>query len=242
MASTYATQAEKPNRTEKNKYLDASGHWTVPAGGGGGSSTLAGLDDVNIENPTDGQTLRYNSTTQKFENADGASADIPEYTYSYWLEHRAELEATGKPFLVTNAPASPDLVAENIGYDNSTSGLTATNVQDAIDEVNGNLVYGTGISTGGIPYTDGSAKFYRRGNIVNVIFAAKITVSGSGWKTLVTIPNNMPKPKYSATFIFYAGGFVNNGDINTDGLIRLSWPAGASVSSSWCFFNFMYLI
>lgn len=135
MASKYATQRESPDRTETNKYLCADGNWSVPSGGSGGATELNDLTDVSITNPTNGQTLLYNATTQKFENADGGSANIPEYTYSYWLAHRAELEATGKPFIVTNAPPSPDLVAENIGYDNTTSGLTADNVQDAIDEL-----------------------------------------------------------------------------------------------------------
>lgn len=40
------------------------------AGGGeGGSSTLAGLTDVDISNPTDGQTLVYDAETQKWVNA-----------------------------------------------------------------------------------------------------------------------------------------------------------------------------
>ena len=38
------------------------------AGPGGGSSTLSGLTDVDISNPTDGQTLVYNATTGKWEN------------------------------------------------------------------------------------------------------------------------------------------------------------------------------
>lgn len=98
-----------------------------------GASALADLTDVSITNPTDGQTLLYNSTTHKFENADGGSANIPEYTYSYWLAHRAELEATGKPFIVTNAPPSPDLTAENVGYGTS-------NVGAALDSLFGNNV------------------------------------------------------------------------------------------------------
>lgn len=98
-------------------------------GTGSGATELNDLTDVAITNPTDGQALLYNSTTHKFENADGGSANIPEYTYSYWLAHRAELEATGKPFIVTNAPPSPDLVAENIGYGTS-------NVKTALDELN----------------------------------------------------------------------------------------------------------
>lgn len=43
-------------------------------GGGGGSSTLSGLTDVDISNPTDGQTLVYNATTEKWENGAGGGA------------------------------------------------------------------------------------------------------------------------------------------------------------------------
>ena len=43
------------------------------AGSGGGSSSLADLEDVDITSPTTDQTLRYNLTSQKWENAD---ADI----------------------------------------------------------------------------------------------------------------------------------------------------------------------
>lgn len=44
---------------------------TEELGGGGGSSTLAGLNDVNISSPSTGQALIYNSTTQKWENGAG---------------------------------------------------------------------------------------------------------------------------------------------------------------------------
>ena len=37
-------------------------------GGGGGSSTLSGLTDVDISNPTDGQVLVYNAASQKWVN------------------------------------------------------------------------------------------------------------------------------------------------------------------------------
>lgn len=39
-------------------------------GGGGGSSTLADLEDVNISSPSDGQALRYDNATSKWVNAD----------------------------------------------------------------------------------------------------------------------------------------------------------------------------
>ena len=43
----------------------------ITQGGGGGSSTLAGLDDVNISSPTDGQALVYDNATGKWENKAG---------------------------------------------------------------------------------------------------------------------------------------------------------------------------
>ena len=39
--------------------------------GGGGSSTLAGLTDVTITTPTNNQVLKYNSSTNKWENGSG---------------------------------------------------------------------------------------------------------------------------------------------------------------------------
>lgn len=42
----------------------------LESGGGGGSSTLSGLSDVGISSATNGQVLKYNSTSEKWENAD----------------------------------------------------------------------------------------------------------------------------------------------------------------------------
>lgn len=44
--------------------------------GGGGSSTLTGLTDVDISNPSDGQTLVYNATTGKWENGAGGGGGV----------------------------------------------------------------------------------------------------------------------------------------------------------------------
>ena len=43
----------------------------ITQGGGGGSSTLAGLNDVSLTSPTDGQLLGYNGTSHKWENVNG---------------------------------------------------------------------------------------------------------------------------------------------------------------------------
>lgn len=59
--------------TREEMYLDA-----IARGGGGGgcggSSTLSGLTDVDISNPTDGQTLVFNAESGKWEN--GQSGQI----------------------------------------------------------------------------------------------------------------------------------------------------------------------
>lgn len=45
------------------------GKMRTSEGGGGGSSTFAGLDDVSFSDLQNGQVPKYNSTTQKWENA-----------------------------------------------------------------------------------------------------------------------------------------------------------------------------
>lgn len=61
------TQAEY-DAWEQAGTLDPDVMYFITDGQAGGSSTLAGLSDVNLTNPTDGQLLRYNGTSGKWEN------------------------------------------------------------------------------------------------------------------------------------------------------------------------------
>lgn len=54
--------------------------------GGGGSSTLSGLTDVDISNPTDGQTLVYNANSGKWENGAGGGGAAYFVDCSYALD------------------------------------------------------------------------------------------------------------------------------------------------------------
>ena len=47
-----------------------NGKFLTDGSGGGSGASLDELDDVNITTPTDGQILKYNSTSQKWENKD----------------------------------------------------------------------------------------------------------------------------------------------------------------------------
>lgn len=73
MASKYVTQAEAPNRSETNKYLDATGHWTVPSGGGGGGGTAS---DIEYDN-TDSGLQSTNVQDAIDEIAGGSGSDLP---------------------------------------------------------------------------------------------------------------------------------------------------------------------
>lgn len=95
-------------------------------GGGGGSSTFAGLDDVNFSNLQNGQVPKYNSTTHKWENANesGGGGTV------------TDVEVDGVSVVNQQGVAEIETPnADGIEYDNQQSGLSATDVQGAIDEL-----------------------------------------------------------------------------------------------------------
>ena len=51
-----------------SNFLRGDGTWAVPAGGGGGSSTLAGDTDVTLTSPSNNQVLTYNTSSSKWIN------------------------------------------------------------------------------------------------------------------------------------------------------------------------------
>ena len=91
---------------------------TSEGGGGGGSSTFAGLDDVNFTNVQNGQVPKYNSTTQKWENADesGGGGTVTDVT----LDGNSVVNGQGVAALTT--PNVSDLKDANIS--NPSDGQT----------------------------------------------------------------------------------------------------------------------
>lgn len=90
-----------PNRT----YLEFTGGVQVTddalnnktvvdiTGGGGGSSTLAGLSDVNLQTPTDGQVLTYDNASQKWINANASGGEsvvysLTERVIGKWVDNK----------------------------------------------------------------------------------------------------------------------------------------------------------
>lgn len=59
-------------------------------------------------------------------------------SYAQWQLMTPEQQAA-KPYYIYDYPSERFINAENVGYDNTESGLTAEDVQEAVDEVNSKL-------------------------------------------------------------------------------------------------------
>lgn len=92
----------KPTASDvsNNKVLGASGSWiTQSGGGGGGASSFSELEDVNFSNLQNSQVPKYNSSTQKWENADESGGEWHEYSTSEkvvgkWIDGKTIYEKT----------------------------------------------------------------------------------------------------------------------------------------------------
>lgn len=87
----------KPTAQEVSdrKVLGADGTWV--ANSGGGSSSLAGLDDVSLTAPSNGQILKYNGTSTKWENANETVSSRHTYStteqvYGTWVDGKPVYE------------------------------------------------------------------------------------------------------------------------------------------------------
>ena len=73
----------------------------------------------------------------EYDIVDASATHIQEVTLAQWNALTPEQQASGD-YVITDATLSP-LSASLVPYDNTTSGLSATNVQDAIDEIDTGL-------------------------------------------------------------------------------------------------------
>ena len=72
----------------------------------GGSSTLAQLTDVNLTNLSDEQIIKYNSTTQKWENTDAGGSDIVHLTKAEYDALPDTKLSDNKIYMLEDVPSS----------------------------------------------------------------------------------------------------------------------------------------
>lgn len=96
-----------------------------------------------------------------------------------------------------------DVQAEEVGYNNATSGLEATNVQDALDSVTEELLkQETSVLTSTLFDLDVNQTFcIKKGNLVQLKFSAKAKSNVSAWSTVLLFQNRNLLPDQYCTFI-----------------------------------------
>ena len=176
-----------------------STHWEevkavdVGSGGGGGASSLHDLTDVNDTGKTTGDTIVYNSTESKWL-AKPITVTCTQAEYDAWASAVPSQIDPAILYLIMDAPMElPD--ASDVKYSNTISGLTATTVQAAIDEVNSksttenviNLVNFTEDITGT------NTRFYKKGGVLYIFYQGENTTHTSG-DVLFELPESLYPP------------------------------------------------
>ena len=100
---------------------------------------------------------------------------------------------------------SGDLEADDVGYDNTSSGLTATNVQDAIDEINGKIPQGGSVDADDVTY-DNTSSGLTATNVQDAI--DELAQGGS-------LPYTVVKSDASVSSAVEASGAIVGGEVGT---------------------------
>lgn len=146
-------------RTEHNNNMEIIDQ--NMGGGGGGSSTLAGLTDVSLSAPTNGQVLSYNSVLQKWENTNGGGGGGDTYNvYGAFIDTNNVIKAS------TTAPAGT-VISYTATEDCAFIGGYYANATDGYIRLNGVNVSTVYIPTNSLSYL-GETVLVRAGQTVTM--------------------------------------------------------------------------
>lgn len=111
----------------------------VPLGGGGGGSVA--IDNDTITKNSDDEIQVATALTGKINQLNNVAADMGKVLTANG-DGTAEWDDVLVPidYETITKNSNGELQVSSVPYDNTDSGLTADNVQDAIDEVNSNLI------------------------------------------------------------------------------------------------------
>lgn len=95
IADHMATAVNYPTMNTTAKTIVGAINELEAGGGGGGSSTLAGLTDVAISSPTNGQALVYDSANSKWKNGQETHKySLTEHIVGEWIDGSTIYEKT----------------------------------------------------------------------------------------------------------------------------------------------------
>lgn len=187
MSSKYVTQAEAPNRSETNKYLNASGHWTVPSGGGGGGGTAS---DIEYDNTTSGLTAEnVQDAIDEIAQGGGGSSDERAMISDAW---NPSTNYTVGRYAIDGNKLYRCIVA-NINMQPSTNPTywEKTNVGDELPKYSEKIVSANGLTF----------KWYKYGKIVMGNITGQTTIALSSTTIIATIPDEfLPTDSYTHDF------------------------------------------
>ena len=155
-------------------YTDGNTDTFTVTNGSGGASALSQLTDVSLTDLSANQFLRYNATTQKWEN----------FSLSAASSSNMGLIKLGAG-LTVNQQGATDVDLTTTTYDNTTSGLSATTAKGAIDENAADITNKHKITQKAVDITSGwtqdstsqsGSTFYKKQITLNHIYVDSPTV------------------------------------------------------------------
>lgn len=207
--TTFSVISEATANLAPGSYIiDATaGSFAITLAAGSGTWEFSDSKMTTTDNP-----VTIGTPLQTFTTASGTQGEGP-YVISYDGTH-LKVANVGTPdeFLIVHEPNNID--ASEVVYDNTTSGLSATNVQSAIDEINtgggdgiSDIVEDTSPQLGGNLDTNGNGIRFR----------------GLGHANYVALQASIVEPLSSVTFYLPTADGSNGQVLSTNGSGRLSW-------------------
>ena len=157
-------------------------------------------EDIGYDNTTSGLTA--DDVQDAIDEVVGNKQDAFErISYSAWQLLTPQQQAA-KPYYIYDYPSSA-ITAGNVAYDNTSSGMSADDVQEAVDELKNGLINLSTISTSASTLNDDYVQYnyknalYKVGVIkyANIIIETKAITTKDTWLDIATLPSD-----YSATY------------------------------------------
>ena len=213
------------------------------------TKALSSMTDVAISSATDGQVLTYDGTASKWKNA-----SLPSETINDLSDVTISSASNGQALLYNSTSGkweNGDVAgsAANISYNNTSSGLTASNVQDAVDELHTDITnIDTKMQSTLYPVNNVHATFSASDTFGDVISIFKSTVASiftnhPEYDSIIISETDIPSGSVqcnewinrNGTFYMRLFNFrlvISDGSVRIDDVIITSYPG---VSDQWTY-------